>query len=72
MKSWITPETIELNITSTEHRILGNHLDGGYVGDGVISGHQTFNEDKCVGKVGNKVCTTCYPNGYPGDVELSS
>ena len=51
MKSWITPETIELNITSTEHSWCGKHLDGGYLGDGTISGHQTNNSDACVKEV---------------------
>lgn len=39
MKKWNTPVVDELNISETAHRLFGNTRDGGYIGDGQISGH---------------------------------
>lgn len=39
MKTWKTPEITELNINETAYNWFGNSKDGGYIGDGVISGH---------------------------------
>ncbi len=48
-KQWGTPELMELNINETAHKWLGVFWDGGYIGDGQISGHGTFdpNESPC-------------------------
>lgn len=64
MKSWITPETVELNISSTEHSSCGKHLDGGYLGDGQLSGHHAQGADSCVKEFTTwwgekKVCDIC-------------
>lgn len=42
MKTWKTPEITELNINETAHRWTGIYHDGGYIGDGVISGHLSW------------------------------
>ena len=39
MKAWNRPEITELNISETAHNWFGNSRDGGYLGDGQISGH---------------------------------
>lgn len=39
MKKWNAPSVEELNINETAHNLLGNSWDGGYIGDGVLSGH---------------------------------
>lgn len=39
MEKWEMPEVAELKIGETEHRWLGIYRDGGYIGDGEISGH---------------------------------
>ena len=39
MKTWSNPVLAELDIRSTEYKLFGNKRDGGYVGDGIISGH---------------------------------
>lgn len=39
MKKWIAPSVEEMNIAETAYNWLGNSFDGGYVGDGQISGH---------------------------------
>lgn len=41
MKKWNAAEIEELNIEQTAHNWLGKYSDGGYIGDGVISGHST-------------------------------
>ena len=39
MKKWETPAIAELNINETEHTWSDfPKLDGGYIGDGIISG----------------------------------
>ena len=42
MKKWENPSVEELNINETAHDWFGNDFDGGYVGDGQISGHLTW------------------------------
>lgn len=42
MKKWNTPVVEELSISATEHDWFGRYQDGGYVGDGVISGHNSW------------------------------
>ena len=39
MKKWNAPSVEELNINETAHNLFGNSWDGGYIGDGVLSGH---------------------------------
>ena len=48
MKKWNTPVVEELSISATEHRWTGIYGDGGYIGDGVVSGHLSWDkpEDK--------------------------
>lgn len=42
MKTWNKPEVEELNFNETAHDWTGIYRDGGYIGDGVISGHNTW------------------------------
>lgn len=42
MKKWNAPAMEELNINETAHNWTGVYRDGGYVGDGVISGHLSW------------------------------
>ena len=39
MKKWNAPSVEELNINETAHNLFGNSWDGGYIGDGGLSGH---------------------------------
>ena len=39
MKKWNTPVVDELNINETAHNLTGIYRDGGYIGDGEVSGH---------------------------------
>ncbi len=39
MKTWATADIVELGINKTEHEWFGPYRDGGYIGDGQISGH---------------------------------
>ena len=41
MAKWNRPEIEELGIEATEHNWFGKYSDGGYIGDGVLSGHST-------------------------------
>lgn len=41
MKKWETPVIDELNIKETAYHCVGADKDGGYVGDGKLSGHQS-------------------------------
>lgn len=41
MKSWLKPEVEEIEIKETEYKWRGRYFDGGYVGDGIISGHHS-------------------------------
>ena len=42
MKAWQNAEMMELNISETAHQWFGNTGDGGYIGDGMISGHSKY------------------------------
>ncbi len=42
MKKWETPSVEELNINETAHKWTGIYRDGGYIGDGQISGHLSW------------------------------
>lgn len=42
MKKWENPSVEELTLTATEHNWTGIYRDGGYIGDGEISGHATW------------------------------
>lgn len=42
MKTWSEPIVEELNINETAHNWTGIYKDGGYIGDGVISGHLSW------------------------------
>lgn len=44
MKTWNKPEIEELNVQETAHNWIGIYSDGGYVGDGVISGHLSWDK----------------------------
>lgn len=39
MKTWTKPEVEQLSIGATAHNWTGFYRDGGYIGDGQISGH---------------------------------
>lgn len=41
MKKWNAPVVEELNINETAYWLVGKYNDGGYVGDGILSGHST-------------------------------
>ena len=45
MKAWQNAEMMELNICETAHQWVGNSWDGGYIGDGQISGHAEWKDD---------------------------
>ena len=42
MKKWNTPKIEALDLQETAHDWLGIYRDGGYVGDGEISGHLSW------------------------------
>ncbi len=42
MKNWNEPVVVELGIEETAHRWTGIYRDGGYIGDGEISGHLSW------------------------------
>ena len=42
MKTWATPVVEELSVKETAHNWFGIYRDGGYIGDGVISGHLSW------------------------------
>ena len=39
MKTWNTPKLETLDLNQTEHNWTGIYKDGGYIGDGQVSGH---------------------------------
>lgn len=41
MKKWNAPVVAELEINKTEFKACGQYTDGGYIGDGILSGHLT-------------------------------
>lgn len=55
MKNWNRPEVAELDIKETAKNWTGIYRDGGYIGDGVISGHLSWDkpEGGCGGNGGN-------------------
>ncbi len=66
MKKWTKPVINELNINDTEHCLLGNSRDGGYIGDGIISGHLGW-KTKCGGSGGNQGGSDGNQNGSDGN-----
>lgn len=44
MKKWATPEIEALDLKETAHNWTGIYRDGGYIGDGVISGHLSWDK----------------------------
>ena len=44
MKTWSKPIVEELKINETAHNWTGIYKDGGYIGDGVISGHLSWDK----------------------------
>ena len=44
MKKWNTPVVEELSINETAQNWTGIYRDGGYIGDGVISGHLSWDK----------------------------
>ena len=63
MKKWNAPAMEELNINETAHNLFGRYNDGGYIGDGILSGHST--NQKPGGNTGNG-------NGEIGNEETDS
>ena len=46
MKKWNAPSVEELNINETAHNWTGIYRDGGYIGDGIISGHLSWDNSE--------------------------
>lgn len=44
MKKWENPSVEELTLSATEHNWTGIYRDGGYIGDGEISGHLSWSK----------------------------
>ena len=42
MKKWVNPGIEALDLQETAHNWTGVYKDGGYIGDGVISGHLSW------------------------------
>ena len=47
MKKWVNPDINAVAISKTEHNWLGLYRDGGYIGDGEISGHLQWCKPTC-------------------------
>lgn len=45
MKQWQEAKLQQLDIKETAHNWTGIYRDGGYIGDGEISGHLTWEKD---------------------------
>ena len=45
MKQWQEAKLQQLDIEETAHHWTGIYRDGGYIGDGEISGHLTWEKD---------------------------
>ena len=45
MKQWQEAKLQQLDIEETAHNWTGIYRDGGYIGDGEISGHLTWEKD---------------------------
>ena len=69
MSKWVKPEINELNISNTEHDWTGMHWDGGYIGDGVVSGHLTWDRPK---QDDEKPAPTPEPASDPSIDDISS
>ena len=63
MKKWQTPTIQALDINRTEHNWTGIYKDGGYIGDGIISGHLSC--DKPNEAPGNEPAATTAPTAAP-------
>lgn len=46
MKKWEAAEMTALSINETEHNWIGLDRDGGYIGDGIVSGHLKWPDNK--------------------------
>ena len=46
MKKWNAPAISCVEISKTEHKWLGNSWDGGYIGDGELSGHLEWKDPR--------------------------
>lgn len=42
MKNWTNPVIEAVDVKDTAHNWTGIYSDGGYIGDGIISGHLTW------------------------------
>lgn len=42
MKKWEKSEMIEISLNETAHNWTGIYRDGGYIGDGEVSGHLSW------------------------------
>lgn len=62
MKTWNTPDLLELDINQTAHNWLGVYKDGGYIGDGQVSGHLQWDKPNCTPD------PTTNPTNYPSGV----
>ncbi len=52
MKKWENPSVEELTLAETEHNWFGIYRDGGYIGDGIISGHLSLSKPEDPSKPG--------------------
>ncbi len=50
MKKWNMPELVELDLKGTEYNWFGCYHDGGYIGDGIVSGHATWKKPQTPSK----------------------
>jgi len=58
MKNWNTPAIESLEVAETAHDWFGYYKDGGYIGDGQISGHLQKEKPECPGKPEEPAQTT--------------
>ena len=63
MKVWENAEMRELNISETAYSCSGGNFDGGYIGDGILSGHLS-DKDCGYGKPDN-IFEAIIGNGTP-------
>ena len=45
-KNWVKPGFVSLDIKETSHNWIGIYRDGGYIGDGEISGHLSWTKEE--------------------------
>ena len=55
MMKWVKPSVEEININETAHNWTGLFRDGGYIGDGEISGHLTWDKPQMVILISRKI-----------------